>query len=950
MPINFELTFTQLLLTQLDTGQAGGSKDVARFITDGYVRTMLTGLPGGGSVPPTLPAPGLGSPPPPFPLPSIPINNYTARQRAMQRILQTYFEAREVLIMQGDIKGTIQSITLLYKKLRTAQRQLNTLINKAIQIQRELLALPELLEEIKQALTLVIEAERQKLERLYLGLTGFQVSLGPVEFERIFAKELRLIETVRSFRVTANIGDYRALVTIVNQAAQMINMLPEDDGGDSQEAFKRRFYERIRETVQSIVNISNIFAAPGDYINYVNGLSNVDGKLRPVLNILYRYDFLEKKLRPQFIKLRRKIDELLDKISNKIKARIDEFKTKLRDKVKALAQRRQGPGQKSLFRQVGKQVSNLKNKYYKKIKKVKKTVRTVQRIVNNTQRLITDSIAFKQDIEVFFDTGLRDYIQRTVVDLQIAVTPEASAGAVRTQLEKIYRDIKLTNPIIREAINRQLVGKVTSPQVLLEYLASKPNDLMPLLDRFRSLALTLESIIVDVQSLKQKKQMSFRVDFGDPPVTRPTVADLILNTINKIEDGLAKVEKFIRTFVNEQNEKLQKAINRAKEEVEIKLISLVPLKSDLKDGKTKAEIIKLKRDKIKDTKNKIKKLIKKIAIISSKILPSTTIITRNASRKEWRYTTNQFAINNFINGVYDLKILETSNPGEARLLLDQKREKINLIRDYMLGFELLVDFFIAMAKEMESTDFIKRLGERLKQSTVQAYIDLYEKIKQIPRLSNASLPQIVDFLSDTYAFRALNSTFMRTMLADCERLYFRETRALFQQIGSNPLMLRIVPGLDQATDIMLVKAFDGIRVAFSKVGEILEKLYRNTAKPLVDKIQAKLQKVKQDINDWLREHVRKRAINLDLKLMTIAFNLATRAFWTGFSWTTPNGVRYTSTTIGPFLPLKTKPDDGASFLVREIARNLNTQLIQMVGLVTPPPPTGIPPFPFTGYR
>ena len=100
MPINFELTFTQPFLAQLDTGQPKGSKDMAKFITDNYVRTLLTGLPGGGTVPPVLPAPALGSPPPPFPIPSVPINNFSNRKRAMQRILQTYFHLNIVLIFR----------------------------------------------------------------------------------------------------------------------------------------------------------------------------------------------------------------------------------------------------------------------------------------------------------------------------------------------------------------------------------------------------------------------------------------------------------------------------------------------------------------------------------------------------------------------------------------------------------------------------------------------------------------------------------------------------------------------------------------------------------------------------------------------------------------------------------------------------------------------------------
>mgnify|MGYP003659233666 CR=1 FL=1 len=63
MPINFELTFTQPLLLDLQNAKFADVQDYANAITKYYVNTIETGMPIG--IPPTLPSPAaLGAPVP----------------------------------------------------------------------------------------------------------------------------------------------------------------------------------------------------------------------------------------------------------------------------------------------------------------------------------------------------------------------------------------------------------------------------------------------------------------------------------------------------------------------------------------------------------------------------------------------------------------------------------------------------------------------------------------------------------------------------------------------------------------------------------------------------------------------------------------------------------------------------------------------------------------------
>jgi len=956
MPINFELTFTQPFLAQLDTGQPKGSKDMAKFITDNYVRTLLTGLPGGGTVPAVLPAPGLSTPagPPPFPIPSIPINNYSSRKRVMQRILQTYFEAREVLIMQGDIKSTIESIKLLVKKAQTLKKQINTLLAEAAEIQRQIMELPELFLEISNAIVEIIQTEQAKIESLATGLTQFQLQLTPEDFQIKFRKELELINAIKQFKPSLNVQQYDILSKVLTDLEYRLSSIPDAQDGSQEEIFKKYLARQIQSTLLTIVSLSNALVNPAEYINYIRDLANVNVKLAPILDILYRYKFIKKKLQPQIAKLKRKIKNAIQQLEFKIQVRVAEEKEKLKIKLKNLALKKAGPGKKSLYVTAGKTITDFKKKYLKKIKKAKDTIQDVQSIVVAAQRLIVTTTKFKIDIQRLASTDLQEYLNTVQENVLMAINPENNITAVHKELNRIYLQNGITDPIIVKLLNDQLIGKVPSPAALLDYFESSSDSVIRLFQEFLAIIKGITNLDLKVRKLIQKKPTSVPPFIGPLMPPKPTVLDILTAAIQQIEAFLRKIQKKLVDFVNRQTAKLEETIKRITDDVKMQLLMLVPIKSDLKDGKTKMEIIQAKKDKLKQYKDQIKKILKLTQITTTKLIPGFTKITNNLIAGEWRYTTNAGALRDLVGGIYDIKKLNTADSSQ-QIALDQAKSKtLRDIRDYFFGFELLVDLFTNMASEVSKTSFMTDLSQRLQQNTIGAvsggYIDFYNKIKSIGSLKNGNIKQVIAFFSDRSAFRVLEKSYIRTILTDLENKHLANTTAYLNQISLNPLVRKLFPGLKPGIDGILVLIVNEINKQGKNILSILQKLYTKSLKPLVDKIDKKLAKIKQDTEAWLKEHVAKRALNLDLKLMSVAFNLATRAFWTGFSWVTPNGVKYTSISIGPFLPMITKPDAGASKLVRELSKNLQLQLNLMVGLVSPPPPTGIPPFPFTGYR
>jgi hypothetical protein len=152
MPINFESTFTQPILAELDAGRVKNASDWARLITRSYVRTIKTGAPTG--IPLTLPAPALAGSP--YPIGNTFFNTIAAKSRLMENIIKAYFLTEEIAVQRSGIRGLIQTIRQLILKGRVLKSQIKSTTQQILIIRRELANLPatinELLQNLKESL------------------------------------------------------------------------------------------------------------------------------------------------------------------------------------------------------------------------------------------------------------------------------------------------------------------------------------------------------------------------------------------------------------------------------------------------------------------------------------------------------------------------------------------------------------------------------------------------------------------------------------------------------------------------------------------------------------------------------------------------------------------------------------------------------------------------------
>lgn len=126
----------------------------------------------------------------------------------------------------------------------------------------------------------------------------------------------------------------------------------------------------------------------------------------------------------------------------------------------------------------------------------------------------------------------------------------------------------------------------------------------------------------------------------------------------------------------------------------------------------------------------------------------------------------------------------------------------------------------------------------------------------------------------------------------------------------------------------------------------------------IDKVTAKIKKdIKERIDkekkqfDDRLEAIKNKKLKNDLIPQSIAYNIASALFWTGAVWQNSAGATFQVFTVTPFKKLRVDGRlDGTAAAVRELAQNFELQLATINGLCIPNPATGIPPFPFVGYK
>lgn len=951
MPIVFEATFTQPLLIQLDTGRIPDGKRFAKAITDSYVRTLLTGLPGGGTVPPVLPAPGLNPiAPPPFPIPSIPINNFVGRKRAMERILSIYFQAREFAPVAADIKETINSIKVLLKKGLNLKKVINNTVRTIRFLEAELRNLPNLLADIKNAVVQLIKNEKDRLTLLVSGLDSFKVTLTPAQFNQVFARQLELINAVASFNVTFDASFFGRVASLLQDIESELQAIPTFSEQTPEESIKKYINRQVKNILSNVIAIANSVVSPRKYVDYYESLAAADQTYQPLLDAVNRYVFLVNILEPQIIKLREKQRELVLRLQTQVTEKLVEIKKALTEKQKKLAAKKGGKGKFSIYVKAARTINSTKKLYLTKIRKLQKLLRDVQAVTRAVKTVLLKITAFNAELQQLYESE----VGRLETLKQLRTIPITETLQIETGVDDIRRDVKqyldevgIKNASIQNILLAQITVNIPNINGFVSFFEEKSDRVLNVFINATTIERELQFIqskVVEILTGNKQSKTQQRVALNN----EYSLLDVVVYFAQTVQQQLQKLQQKIKDLAAKIRNLVDETLSRLINDVKDMIILLLPIKSDIKDPKNKAAILKAKKDKIQQTKNLIKKRIKQLRIVTNGVRSFTTI-TRNISSGNLRYSVNGVHINKLIDALYDYK-LTTNAPNTAAIARDRATSKQAAV-NILFGIELLVDLVGELIAFIASSDVLDRLKQYIQAPAdnivVEPYKQLYTLLTGLASVDKT--PAGILRYIQSIDFTLFESNRMQSLLFDLEEVYASDLRAKYEQISENPFIKNYIK-IKPYSESMLAAAFNYIKLKVIELKAFIDdKIYKKFIKPAIDLVRDSIAKISEAIKSELATLI-KRAINIDAKLMTLAFNLATRAFWTGFRWLTPNGVQYVCINIGPFAPIIGKADDGASALVRQIARSLNVQLTLMTGLVIPPIVTAIPPFPYIGYR
>ncbi len=168
------------------------------------------------------------------------------------------------------------------------------------------------------------------------------------------------------------------------------------------------------------------------------------------------------------------------------------------------------------------------------------------------------------------------------------------------------------------------------------------------------------------------------------------------------------------------------------------------------------------------------------------------------------------------------------------------------------------------------------------------------------------------------------------------------------KLSPSHISIYIKSKLTKVSDL-IVPILDAISLFFKKIVELIEELLDPVLSYLKGEIEEQKEKLQADVITYTKAKVDSK-INIDAKIMTFVFGLASRLFWTGNSWTNQYGTKFIVTNVGSFYPpMEALNENGALGFATELGDGFGRQLERMSGIAIPQPSTGIVPFTWRGY-
>ncbi len=926
MPINFQTSFIQPVLAELDAGKVRNATDWAKLITRYYVATIKTGAPQG--IPFTLPAPALlGAA---YPIGNTFYNTIDAKSRFMENIIKAYFLTEELKVQKGGIKGLIQTGKQLALRARELKTQIKSILDQIKQTTRELKELPQTLTELYEIIRDDISQKIKEVQQLGEALNNFILESNNPSYEDIFRNEINLINNIKNFNYGFDLQTLQQLTTLLSltdtTTAQINSRLTDAS------AFKAYITQTLTGITKQLFELVNTAVSPVQYLTTYQQLAQTNSRAKIIYEKLKRIEYVEKKVQPKLIKLENDLKDRKNQLENRVQLKIDEVKKDIEERIKELEKRR-GDGKDSFYKKAKKTLGDYKKKYKEVLKekqqKIKKYInigRSAISVVNKASSIV---LGVEQEIQ-----NIKDRVQTIsddATDANKQLIEEFTKESGLSEVSNILTQLVVENKLNAQQVKELLLGKSA---VVAQYY----NQLVSLVDKdIPSLLNEIRDTPRQQKAIERKKETSFIEFYNFYKYNfRPQVTNL---------------DEIIKRKTNELKKSVEEKIDGSKQDLTQFGINLIPVKSDKEDKTTKKLELEEKKRLIEDKKKKLKR-VKDYIRCGKLVTQGATQLGKNFSEGQYFYSKNQQAITRIADGYFDFKSI-AKNQNQIQAILQKKKKFNSRLQDLAL-IENLIFAVLTIVNEVKSdpnffntwkTNVLDNITDNNKLTIIQTLGEVLNGTVTNPK-------DILD-LANKLTYSINQDIEIIRNIATVEQRYTQKALQLANRIAQSKTTVGeyfkyyIVPEI-QGTKSVVMFLFNTMDSTKSSLVTYVNKFIDDAQQEIRNIIRTKKEKIIEDNKQGL-DKLKEKAVNVKAGLMGLTFSLATRTLWSGATWIGPTGTIFTVTSIGPFKPIKAQVAGGASALITEIARGFETQLKVLTGTYSNPG-VGIPPAPFIGYK
>lgn len=955
---NWNATFGLPYASDLEKGFIGNAEDHARTITKYYINSIKA-TPQPFPIPPTLPSPiTLGVVVPIGP--SIYINNYTTREKLFYNTIKAYYEGKEILQGKANIQDLIVSSIRLINQAKRTSGEIRSLITQADQLQREILDLPNTLLEIGKMFIELIKDKLKEIQNVRDLIIQQANNYKTTDFNP-FADELALIEAITNFKPTLVLSDYRNLFVIFSDLGNRVNSLKNATSSTSN--MKVYLMKRAEGALKTILDTINGFIDPAGFISLLNDIARRQQKYQRLLRGLLKFIGQSAKLTRLKKEVDRKLDIKRKQLQDVIEPKIKNITNLIKSRISENANKQKKYKQQKTYINAAKKVKEFKQTLDIKVKKKRKQIKKFTDIAQQATLILAKVDAISAGLKIEFQS-IKNQVEiasNKIKDMSANVQGEYDGLAI-IDFTKIKSAEELKQVVL------SVVGEASELAVVLltilqEYKVST-QDLKNIFNRVnkkydgytkeldRLFDIEIPYLFMLIENVNTDKVIKKPVKKEEVKVKKTSFAK-ILKHINSITRWIKKVKDKIEVEIKKATAFIERELESVKKQANDYLSELS--KSDSAIVRVFSKTVKKTNDVLlkKNQIEKEKNTIEKIAAASDVIGGGATVLG-NVSSGKYLIRDNQDALNKMLRGYSNYqKVSKKMDPQTAN---KERLEKSNKLKEYAQS-EMLILLLVDLFKEIKNGDFVKEfetayadIKDTLSSSAQGTVEALKNLIQNPPTLNNLSAVEQLNLA-------VLSNINVVNILYRLEQKYLRKFKLALKivkdrmskgKLKLTAFVTSFYSKVEKCPSILLM-LLDYVKKGLKEIKKFIVEL----VKPITDHVEKQIETIKvkiQEAGAKLLEKNKEKLVNIDAKAMSLVYNIATRLFWTGATWSNTVGTSFVTTNIGPFKPIKGLPEGGAKGMADELAKSFQDQLKVMSGQVIPNPATGIPPFPFLGYN